>query len=173
MALLSLLLSLLVSAPENTRPRPLELLYATGQLESLPLPVLVPDLPEEFVLNDVRLQRLPHVREGQVLSYTLVFVSKDQSFMLQSRPNGYRLNDKQCTAPVLLSSKPFRITDFDAEPQTLELISPACSVTGQVLPDAAITLQQAETFWKHLHWYLPLPLRYKPAHLLLFQPELQ
>lgn len=156
--------------PTIQPPRGAEL----DRLEGLGFAVLLPDLPESFSLSDVRYQLLPQAREGLIVSYTLVFTSSDQSFILQSRPDGYRLNTANCTSPLLLASVPFSQPELSIlERQTLELRSPACAVTGQPLATQPLTRQQALEYWQHLHWYLPLALRQRPSHLRLFQPRLQ
>lgn len=171
--LLALILMAAQPEPSIVTPKPLTLSYALDQLDSLGFAVLLPELPEDFTLSDVRVQVLPQAREGQIASYTLVFVGKDQSFMLQSRPQGYRLNTGNCSSAVLLASRPFVQPELSwLEPQTLELLSPACAPTGQPLL-ASISHQQALGYWQRLHWYLPAARRNRPAHLLLFHPELQ
>lgn len=172
-SLLALILMAAQPAPSAVTPKPLPLSYALDQLDSLGFAVLLPELPEDFTLSDVRVQVLPQAREGQIASYTLVFASKTQSFMLQSRPQGYRLNPGNCSSAVLLASRPFLQPELSwLEPQTLELLSPACAPTGQPLL-APVSSRQALGYWQRMHWYLPLALRSRPTHLLLFHPALQ
>jgi hypothetical protein len=88
-SLLGLTLAL-SSATGQMQHMPVRLEQQIGMLEGLPLPVLLPEsLSEAYELNNVRLQALPHPIWGHIQSWTVVFVSPQQSFMLQSRPLGY------------------------------------------------------------------------------------
>ena len=151
-------------------PLPPEQMFQLGALESLPYPVLMPyPLPQHFALTDVRVHHLPHARAGVQRSYGLVFAAGTQSFMIQSRLSGYTLTPSPCPGQRLKQSEPVFLPGFSFEPQRLELLSPACSITGQVLSPDPISPEQAEQIWRTLHWYLPLPYRLnQPRPLPLF-----
>ncbi|HEY9839912.1 MAG: hypothetical protein ACAI44_07965 [Candidatus Sericytochromatia bacterium] len=166
--MLKLLLGLMLAAgsAEGVQAPTLDRILQQGALESLPFPVLLPrQLPAGFELLDVRLHTLPHAQMGWIQSYTLVFASADQCFMLQSRPDGYKLPDSHCPGQQLKASRPFFPPAWSIEPQTLFLISPACTLTGQPLSKAAISAAAAGEIWQELGWYLPLALRQHPPRL--------
>lgn len=152
--------------PAAISPLPPELQLQTGALEVMPYPVLVPHrLPQGFALADVRLHHLPHAREGMPRSYSLVFAAGKQSFMLQSSLPGYHPNGS-CGSAVLLRSQPLFLPGYSWEPQTLSLISPACSVTGTSLGGEPLSPAAAEAVWRSLRWYLPLAFRQNPPRWL-------
>jgi hypothetical protein len=65
---------------------------------------------------------------------------------------------------VLIRSYPL-IADFYPVAQTLELVSPACALTGEALSPQPISQDEAEQIWSSLGWYLPTALRHQTWRL--------
>lgn len=156
-----LLLGLISAVPAEQAligPLPPIYLQQQGLLEVLPYPILMPtSLPEGVELLDVRLSLLPHPGLQQQQSYTLVYLAGQRSFALQSRLLNYQ--QTACQNQLHHRSQPIRLQGLAGDLQQLELVSPACTLTGQPLTSQGLTSEMAAKVWASLKWYLPLALR--------------
>lgn len=141
-------------------PLPPQYQLQAGILESLPYPVLVAHyLPEGFLLLDARVQHWPHARLGQQASYALVYASHQGSFAIQSRLASHSQFRRSCPQTVHFTSEAFWFQGLSFEPQVVELVSPACAVTGQSLQTEGLSSEQSQQIWNQLKWFYPLPFR--------------
>lgn len=143
------------AAEPEVRPLTVEEMIAQSALQSLPYPILIPKAPA-FKLLDVRLNQIPHARLQSQLSYTLIFLSGEKSFMLQSRLPTQQQPASACDKLVLAQSQSVYLQGYAFEPQVIEILSPACSAAGQALSSESISQEQAQALIQSLDWYYPL-----------------
>ena len=142
------------------QPLPPQYQLQAGILESLPYPVLVAHyMPEDFMLVDARVQSWPHARLGQQATYAVVYASNNASFAIQSRLASHSQFKRACKQEVHFTSESFWFQGYSFEPQVVELVSPACAVSGQALDTEGLKPEQSQQIWNKLKWFYPLPFR--------------